>query len=115
MSLPATRATGSVGRPRSVEVVTMPGGRQAAPTERLLAFGALTVSVVEDLDVGGYPPERLTVTLGGRPLKTMACGMDVPTGRRWIETEVGLVVVPSASDRTKGACLTVNGMAIPGA
>jgi hypothetical protein len=114
MSVPATRTGSALGDRRSVEVATLKDARRPQ-TQRLLAFGALTVSVVEDLNTAGYPPARLTVTVGGKPVQTLACGFDVGTGRRWIDTELGLVVVPSAQDRTQGACLTVNGMAIPGA
>lgn len=106
-------AASAIGPQRSVEVAVI-RDPQRRPTERLLAFGALTVSVVENLNISGYLPERLKVTVGGRPLDTIACGYEVATGRRWIETELGLVVVPSADDRAHGACLTVNGMAIPG-
>lgn len=113
MSLPAPRAGDALGSRRSVDVAALPSERRPLH-HRLLAFGALTVSVVEDMDCAGYPPDRFKVMVGGKPVETSACGFDMATGRRWIETELGLVVVPSAEDRTRGACLTVNGMAIPG-
>lgn len=113
MSLPARQASRALGS-SSVEIARVKDGQRPL-TERLLAFGALTVTVVENTTVAGYQPGRFTVILSGRALQTEACGFDMATGRRWIETEIGTVVVPSAKDRTEGGCLTVNGMAIPGA
>lgn len=83
--------------------------------ERMIAYGVLTVMVVEDMDVSGYPPERFRVAVGGQPVLVHGCEFDPRSGRRMIDTALGMIEIPSAGERAAGAQITVAGMAIPGA
>lgn len=111
-----------LARVRAAEAVRdePPRGQFIAPAdrlahERLIAYGVLTVMVVEDMDVSGYPPERFRVAVGGQSVLVHGCEFDPRSGRRRIDTAMGMVEIPSAGERAAGAPITVAGMAIPGA
>lgn len=83
--------------------------------ERMLAYGAITVMVSEDMDVSGYGPERYRVAIGGQPVEVVNATFGKSTGERVLLTNLGNIVIPGAQQRARGAKVTVGGLAVPGA